>query len=388
VRQTLSDAGSVLSSQNHGIYGQPEGGTQPTTFGYTGELQDGTSNAEYLRARWYQPGTGTLLGVDPMVDSTGQAYAYAGANPVNGSDPSGRCTVSVDGMQFSIPGMASLLCDQARSGSDALGASRGADTLVFGAHTTAASSTPALCANQLAHGRSIAVAGESHAVPDPSAYRQIVLEAQNSGASPDTMPPDQLTKLLGPPGCVTSIIVGFNDIGAGGGSDSGGSEKRVAGIVDPGASHVYILLSCGSAVLKWEAGPKGSYLWGHAPVPLTGQALLDEKYRTDGRYLRPFVDSQHDARWYFPKMLKFMYSVNNAHIAYGACGTDEGCGLNLLDRLRCLGDPLGRLRQTYAYNSNNYAYTLVDLLGLRFPAHLGSLNAPGWGQDIPGTSIR
>jgi hypothetical protein len=49
----------------------------------------GTTNAVYLRARWYQPGTGTLLGVNPALDSTGQAYSYAGGNPVAGEGPSG-----------------------------------------------------------------------------------------------------------------------------------------------------------------------------------------------------------------------------------------------------------------------------------------------------------
>ena len=91
VRQMLSDTGSVLSTQNYDPYGTPEGATHPATFGYTGELQDSTTNAQYLRARWYQPGSGTLLGVDPMLDSTGQAYSYAGDNPVNASDPSGNC---------------------------------------------------------------------------------------------------------------------------------------------------------------------------------------------------------------------------------------------------------------------------------------------------------
>jgi len=89
VRQTLDDSGNVLTTQNYDPYGQPETASQIGSFGYTGELQDGTTGAVDLRARWYQPGTGTLLGVDPMLDTTGQAYAYAGGDPVNGADPSG-----------------------------------------------------------------------------------------------------------------------------------------------------------------------------------------------------------------------------------------------------------------------------------------------------------
>jgi RHS repeat-associated protein len=110
VRQSLSDSGSVLGSQNYDPYGTPEGATHPATFGYTGELQDGTTNAQYLRARWYQPGTGTLLGVDPMLDTTGQPYSYAGDNPVNAADPGGKCSTQLGNGTSESPGLASQLC--------------------------------------------------------------------------------------------------------------------------------------------------------------------------------------------------------------------------------------------------------------------------------------
>jgi RHS repeat-associated protein len=86
----MNDGGTVLASQSYDPYGNPETSGQVGIFGYTGELQVlGAGNAEYLRARWYQPGTGTLLGVDPELGTTGQAYAYAGDDPVDGSDPTG-----------------------------------------------------------------------------------------------------------------------------------------------------------------------------------------------------------------------------------------------------------------------------------------------------------
>jgi RHS repeat-associated protein len=91
VRQTLDDSAAVLATQSYDPYGNPETSGDVGIFGYTGELQSGASSAEYLRARWYQPGTGTLLGGDPELDTTGQAYAYAGDDPVNGGDPSGDC---------------------------------------------------------------------------------------------------------------------------------------------------------------------------------------------------------------------------------------------------------------------------------------------------------
>jgi len=39
---------------------------------------------------YYDPGTGQFLSVDPLVDETGQTYAYTGDDPVNGADPSGE----------------------------------------------------------------------------------------------------------------------------------------------------------------------------------------------------------------------------------------------------------------------------------------------------------
>ncbi len=90
VRQSLDDSGNILGVANYDPFGQIEAGASLIgPFGYTGELQDATTGQEYLRARWYQPGSGTLLGVDPLLDVTGQPYGYAYADPVNGSDPSG-----------------------------------------------------------------------------------------------------------------------------------------------------------------------------------------------------------------------------------------------------------------------------------------------------------
>ena len=37
--------------------------------------------------RYYDPTTGQFLTVDPMVEETGQAYAYTGDDPVNSVDP-------------------------------------------------------------------------------------------------------------------------------------------------------------------------------------------------------------------------------------------------------------------------------------------------------------
>ncbi len=49
----------------------------------------GLDLGESLVGRYYDPATGQFLSVDPLVGLTGQAYAYAGADPVNESDPTG-----------------------------------------------------------------------------------------------------------------------------------------------------------------------------------------------------------------------------------------------------------------------------------------------------------
>jgi hypothetical protein len=41
--------------------------------------------------RYYDTATGQFLTVDPLVDETGQPYAYTGDDPVNASDPTGHC---------------------------------------------------------------------------------------------------------------------------------------------------------------------------------------------------------------------------------------------------------------------------------------------------------
>jgi RHS repeat-associated protein len=54
----------------------------------------------YMRARWYDPGTGQFLSVDPLESQTQQAYAYADDNPVNETDPTGEKSPDLNAAQL------------------------------------------------------------------------------------------------------------------------------------------------------------------------------------------------------------------------------------------------------------------------------------------------
>jgi len=55
-------------------------------LGYTGAYQDLLNGLIYLVNRYYDPMTGQFISSDPLVDITGQRYAYVGDDPVNKVD--------------------------------------------------------------------------------------------------------------------------------------------------------------------------------------------------------------------------------------------------------------------------------------------------------------
>jgi hypothetical protein len=56
----------------------------------------------YLIGRYYDPGTGQFLNVDPMVAETGQPYAYAEDDPVDSADPTGLRTTPGGGIGYAF----------------------------------------------------------------------------------------------------------------------------------------------------------------------------------------------------------------------------------------------------------------------------------------------
>ena len=96
-RQLLDENGVVKDSYFYDAFGVGLPGGQGATensFKYTGQQQD-ASGLYYLRARFYNAGTGRFLSQDPEMGSamdpvSMHRYLYAGADPVNMVDPSGR----------------------------------------------------------------------------------------------------------------------------------------------------------------------------------------------------------------------------------------------------------------------------------------------------------
>jgi len=94
VRGVVSATGSLSASTSYDAWGNPEtsgGLSAQTHFGFAGGYTD-PSGLVYLIGRYYDPATGQFLSVDPLVDETGQPYAYTGDDPVNNSDPTGMIT--------------------------------------------------------------------------------------------------------------------------------------------------------------------------------------------------------------------------------------------------------------------------------------------------------
>ena len=93
---TVDATGTVVNGYTYDVYGKKTSstGSQPNEFDFAGQQTDATG-LQYLRARYYDPATGTFLSRDPMSASPGwtqSPYGYAGGNPVNGSDPTGLCS--------------------------------------------------------------------------------------------------------------------------------------------------------------------------------------------------------------------------------------------------------------------------------------------------------
>jgi RHS repeat-associated protein len=90
--RTATDAtGAAVATWSYDPYGNQAAhtGTIDVPLGYTGQYTDPETGLQYLRARYYDPATGTFLSRDPLNASTRSAYGYVYGDPLNNVDPSG-----------------------------------------------------------------------------------------------------------------------------------------------------------------------------------------------------------------------------------------------------------------------------------------------------------
>ncbi len=93
----LTDAtGKTSAAFSYQPYGELEAktGIATTSLGYAGQLTDPETDLQYLRARFYDPGTGQFMSPDLLKSITNASYAYANTSPLNWTDPMGLCGTS------------------------------------------------------------------------------------------------------------------------------------------------------------------------------------------------------------------------------------------------------------------------------------------------------
>ena len=87
-------SGVVQDSYTYDVYGTPpKTGSLANEFDFAGQQTDGTG-LQYLRARYYDPATGTFLSRDPLTAQPtwfGSPSAYGSGNPASAAGPSGLC---------------------------------------------------------------------------------------------------------------------------------------------------------------------------------------------------------------------------------------------------------------------------------------------------------
>ena len=109
--------GAVTDRFDYDAFGRmtQHSGAAAALHRFTGEVADPESGLTYLRARYYDPRTGTFLSRDPLAPAlddplTFNRYQYVGRNPVNRRDPSGLETVA----ELSVSQTISTTIDRSR----------------------------------------------------------------------------------------------------------------------------------------------------------------------------------------------------------------------------------------------------------------------------------
>jgi RHS repeat-associated protein len=83
---------NVVGTYSYDAYGKTSShtGSASTPIEYAGQYLDAESSLYWMRARYYDPTTGSFTTIDPLIALTNAAYGYAADNPANATDPSGE----------------------------------------------------------------------------------------------------------------------------------------------------------------------------------------------------------------------------------------------------------------------------------------------------------
>ncbi len=89
-------SGTITGTFDYAPYGSQAMGPAHDGPGYTGHVNDADTALVYMQARYYDPAVGRFLSVDPVGPSPGELfhfnrYDYTNNNPINHTDPDGRC---------------------------------------------------------------------------------------------------------------------------------------------------------------------------------------------------------------------------------------------------------------------------------------------------------
>ena len=97
VRLVTDSTGAAPATYAYAAFGstRKSSGTLANEVRFTGQRTDGESGLEFLRARTYDPSTGTFLqrdtwAITPTSSQSLDAYCYTANNPINAVDPSGH----------------------------------------------------------------------------------------------------------------------------------------------------------------------------------------------------------------------------------------------------------------------------------------------------------